>query len=348
MFDKWIEEGYNYILTMKKYNHLTILYILLAVIGGGALLVAGSDRPVLWAIGCVLLPPFALAALRQVPRHHALLAAVGFAALCLLGAPTMGVGALLFMLWYGAAVILDQFTRTTPDLFATLLYGGSLFGGLSCAAFCWTVRDYYGVWDIRGVFTALENALLGAVEQLEQFYPQFLQGEELEQALSKLDMLRGSAEGFAYQWIALALTLVCLQYFLTLKAGQFLCRKCPHNITTLSLWMLSVPREITLAYMILYVISMFFMAGNYYYAINIAISLSGYLFVLTGIGWVDTKLHKQTAGLRNFVKLSLVLLAVVSENFLFGLSYTLLCVLGIFCSLSRQVIIRRKGNGDHE
>lgn len=333
---------------MKKNNHFTILYILIAVLGGGALLVAGADLPFLWVAGCVLLPPFALAALRQVPRLHALLAGAGLAALCLLGAPTMGTGALLFMLWYGAAVILDQFIRTGPDLFGTLLYGGSLFGGLSCAAFCWTVRDYYGVWDIRGVFTALENTLLRALEQLEQFYAQLLQGQELEGVLADLELLRSSTEGFAYQWIALALTLICLQYFLTLKAGQFLCRKCPQTVTTLSLWMLSVPREITLAYMILYLVSMFFMTGEYYYAISIAISLLGYLFVLVGIGWVDTKLHKQSAGLRAFVKLALVLLAVVSENFFFGLSYTLLCVLGIFCSLSRQVIIRRKGNGDHE
>ena len=333
---------------MKNLKNILNPYNLITVLGGTALLIAGEKLPLLWIIGCILLPPVTLAVLHRLPNKRAPIVVCGLLAICLLGAPNLGTGALLFVLWYGAAAVARLFTRRTPDLVSIVLYGGSLFGALFCFAFCWAVRDYYGVWDIRGVFTALENLFLNAADGLEQMCRMIYRDAQLQEMLETVELLRASTEAMAYKLIAFVLSIVCLQFLLTIKGAGFLTRKDQYPLRTLPLWMFNVPRELVYGYLITYVISFFMLMSDYYYALDVALTLMGYLFVLTGIGVVDGKLIKQTPALRNLVKIVLLLAAVLGEGLAGGIIYTLLSLSGIFMSLRRQVIITRKGSDHRE
>lgn len=328
---------------MKKRIYKNI-YLLLSLLGGVLLLWGGRTAPLLYGVGVLLLPYTALAAMHPIGRWRRFILMACAALLCMMGAPSYGWGATLFMLWYGPAILQCILLEFSPDLFDVLLYGGSLYGGLTCGAVCWAIRDHYGVWDIRGAFTAVEQMMLRAVDQMEQLYTQVLPaGEELQTLQAQLDILRQGSEAFVYQWLGMGLTLLGLQYFLSLKAAAEVYRNTDQPIIVSELWSLSVPRSITVVYMLTYLLEMFWVQNDYYFALNIANTLMGYLFVLVGIGWVDCKMKNQQRPLRIFVKLVLVLLSVISQSMM-GLAYSLLSIIGIFLSFNRQFIIRRKGD----
>lgn len=331
---------------MKKKRNDTILYASLMILGGFALLMAGNYFPVLWLLGILLLPPITLAALQRYPTTHALMIGAGLGIMCFCGAPGIGIGLVLFALWYGGALILRVGTALTPDLFPQLLYGGSLLIGLVTAGVCIALREYYGVWDIRSIFTALENVMLGSLDQMEQMMKLVFTGEVLQQQITSLELMRQNISAFAYQWISLILCLLILLYLWTLKAGQFLCRRLQQPIRVLSLWMFTVPREITVAYILLFMASLFTYGTDYQYAMTVVVSVSGFLFVLVGIGWLDTKMQKLAGSARAFIKGLLLVLAVISENVSSGILYSLLMIPGIFISLSRQIIVRRTKDGE--
>ncbi len=325
---------------MEKKQRSTILYAAVMILAGFALLMAGQRFILLWMVGALLLPPITLAALQRYSLRQALWIGGGLAVMCLCGTESMGIGMVLFALWYGGALILRIGTALTPDLFPQLLYGGSLYLGLIAVGICVALREYHGVWDIRSIFTALENGMLASMDQIEQFWRSFFTGESLQMQLDNLELLRTNVSALVYQLITLGICGLLLLYLWTLKAGQFLCRR-QRPIQVLSLWMFTVPREITFVYILTFLISLFTYDSDYHYALNTILSVSGFLFVLVGIGWLDTKMQKLASSARTAIKGILLLLAVFSETMAGGIVYSVLMIPGIMISLSRQVIVRR-------
>ncbi|MBQ6947095.1 MAG: hypothetical protein IJN42_03520, partial [Clostridia bacterium] len=137
-----------------------------------------------------------------------------------------------------------------------------------------------------------------------------------------------------------------IHLFLTLQVGKRLCRKAGLPLQVLPLQLLAVPAEITVAYMIVYTVGMFLINTDYGYALVIANVLVGYLFVLAGIGWVDSKMQKFPAALRTLIKTILLFAAFFRENLVVGIVYNLLMLPGLFISLSRRVIIHRNKGDD--
>ncbi len=332
---------------MEQKKPKTILYVLLTTLGGGALLIGGNYLPLLWFFG-LLLAPVSLAVFRSFPRARALLFGLGLGVMCLVGAPTVGIGLLLFVLWYGAAILSDQMTRSSPELFPALFYGGTLQGFAFCGAVCVCIKEHYGVWDIRGIFTAMERAVGQAIDLVEKTYATLLTEESMAQMSAQLDLLRQGIESFVYLCICMVLSAVLLHFFLTLKTGVRLCERVGIPYPVLPLRLLVVPPEITTAYLLVTFISIFFMNSDYFYALLIANVLMGYLFVLVGIGWVDSKMQKLPVALRNLIKLALLGAAFFRENLFYGIAYQLLQLPGIFISLSRRVIVRRTEGDDNE
>ncbi len=330
---------------------LTILSGAFVIAAASLLSMAGGMvHPALSLLaGLFLLPPLMLTVLRQYSTPAALWLWAGTGGICILLAPSTSWGILFAVIWLTSAMILRLITDRTIDLFTTLLYGGSLYLGLILLAGALIVKEHYGVFDFAGVFTSLEQALSTAITKISDLYQKYLPAQDFESLYAPLfEQFKANTEGFVYRIFNLILVLLGGWYLFTLKISQNLCRLYHKKIATAPLILYGVPREIAICYIILYVVSMF-VGDTYYYAFQIAMTLTGFLLIPAGVGMVDAFMYKRPALLRTTVKTLLLVLSFWGYFFGAGIAHTILMIAGLYVSLSRRVVFRQsKGENKDE
>lgn len=300
----------------------------------------------LWVIAAVVLPPLTLTFLCRGKTSTNLVILASLAILTLAATRNIGVSALLFTLCFGTSVVLWALTYQTPDLFPILLYGGSIFIGLIVLSASLTIYSHYGVFDFRGVFNAMENQVVRALEQAGELYKAVLGAEYAEKITETVTMLTKSADSFVYQIILQGLVLALGQYFWTLKSAQFLNHKTAFAPKVITVRLFTIPKSVVTAFVITYSLQFFTYGTDYEYAFEIANMLMGWMFVLCGIGFCDLMLSAKVKNTgRMVIKIILLMLAGISN-----IIYTILMVLGVFVSMTRRLVITRikKEDDPHE
>lgn len=321
-----------------------------AAISGGVLLsvLAQMITPIIpMILGLFILPVLTLTALRQYSLPSAALLWLGMSCMTVLSAPSIAWGVLLAVAWYAGAMILRVGTDWTLDLFPLLLYGGSLYLLLLVIGVALTVKDSYGVYDFKAVFTAAEEFFRTALESARDLYASVLPKQEYERIYQPLlESLINETEAMVYQVISFALVLFGGWYFFTLKISQHLCRPLHRRISAAPMILYGVPREIAWCYLLLWGVSLF-IGDTYYYAFNIALTLTGFLLVPAGVGVVDGFMHKWHPTLRTLLKALMLVLAFLGNYLGSGIIYTVLMVGGLYISLFRRIVFRQM-KGDHK
>ncbi len=330
---------------------LTMIYGVAAILGGGVLCALSHlITPILpMLLGLFFLPILTLTALRQYSLPAAVIFFLGLSSMTVMLAPGIGWGVLLAAVWYAGAMILRIGTDLTIDLFPLLFYGGALYLALITLGVALTVKDVYGVYDFRAVFTAVEEFFHAALVEIDKFYGSIMPKLEYEMLYQPMfDGLIKETEAVVYQLISFALVLFSGWYFFTLKIAQNLCRLLPKRIIAAPIVLYGVPREIAWCYLVLFGVS-FFIGDTYFYAFKIALTLTGFLLVPAGVGVVDGFMHKWHPALRTLLKTLMLTLAFLGNFFGGGITYTVLMVGGLYISLFRRIIFKRmKGGQDDE
>lgn len=335
---------------MKNKTVATTVYAILPVLICAALLLL-SAAPIMTVpvllIGGLVLPPLSFGCMRRLGMRYVPLWLLVVAGLCFFAAPVHTVGLLFFAVWFASAAILYYFVNITPDLFPILMIGGALYLAVLALCGAMLVRLHFGVWDFRGVYTGIENIILTAFATVGNFYKSLpAQTPGLQQVLSQftqiVEQIKQHIDIYVFQIILTVITAFCVQYFWTLKAGQFVCRKTA-PIELVSVRLFTIPREVAVAYVLISAISIFSIGGDYQYAVELANDLMGYLFALCGIGLIDLFMSRKMSDVpRMIIKIVLAAAVVISNCFLSGLVYTILLCAGIFVSFSRRLIILKR------
>ncbi len=330
---------------------LTILTGALVIAAASLLSTAsGIIHPVVsLLLGLIILPPLALTVLRQYSTPAALWLWAGISGVCIMLAPSAAWGILFAASWLAGAAILRLATDLTIDLFPTLLYGGSLYLGLVLLGVALIVKEHYGVFDFGGIFTAMEQTIASAITKISDLYQKYLPAQDFERLYAPLfEQFIAGTEGFVYRIFNFVLILLGGWYLFTLKISQNLCRLYHKKIATAPIILYGVPREIAVCYIILYIVSVF-IGDTYYYAFQIALTLTGFLFIPAGVGMVDAFMHKRPALLRTFLKTLMLLVAFWGYFFGAGIVHTVLMIAGLYVSLSRRIVFRQsKGENKDE
>ncbi len=292
-------------------------------------------------LGLAFLPILMLTVLRQYTMPASLFLWAGISGICILLAPNISWGALYAIVWLSGAMILRVMTDITVDLFALLMYGGSLYLGLIVLGVALVIKDHYGVFDFAAVFAQVENAIVSFITKIGQVYEQFLPAQDYERLLAPmLQTYIENAEAFVYQILTFGLVLFGGWYFFTLKIAQNFCRLLGQKIAAAPMIFYGVPREIALCYIFLFILSGF-IGDPYYYAFRIAMTLTGFLLIPAGVGLVDTFMHKWPSALRSLLKTLMLVLSFLGHFFGSGITYTVLMIGGLYISLFRRIVFRR-------
>lgn len=335
---------------MKK-KTLTILFGSLAIFSSAALsMLATVVHPAIpLLLGLAFVPILTLTALRQYSMPAALFLFFGMSGVSILLAPSIAWGILFAAAWLSGAMILRVATDVSVDLFSILFYGGTVYLALILLGVALVIKDHYGVYDFSAVFKSVEQAFTSLVTQVSDFYKQYLPSADFERLYAPLfaQLLKG-AEAFVYQIITFGLVLFGGWYFFTLKISQNLCRLLPRRIAAAPIILYGVPREIAWCFIPLFIISVF-IGETYYFAFEIALTLTGFLLVPAGVGLVDTFMHKWPRAVRTLLKTLMFLLAFLGHFLGSGITYTILMAGGLYISLFRRIEFRRtKGENKDE
>ncbi len=320
--------------TKSKFLYIGVLVLILAALG--------SKMMPLSAAACVLLPPYLFSVLQNFRmRTSLLLGILSVGAVTGLGYVlyhSLAVGLMLSALLILLPTLQTLFFSKTANLYDNIFYGGSIFIAFLALSAIVLAREFFGVWDIQGIFRAIENTYLESITVMEQLYTELLSAEQFSVMAPILEELRQNITELSFRLISMLLSGALVWYYLSLLWGKRIGKIADGH----SLFI--IPRGVGPIYIVSYILSLF-AETELYYPLDVALTLLGYLFVISAVEGIAN--HPLRPKRRNLLAVLLLLAAYISKSLMFGIVYIVLLLLGIFTSsIHRPLLEKRKGSDD--